>query len=291
MRTLTNTTTSIRLEFPRTWEPSDLTGVTIQIADTAGTELLSAAAASLYTATTLDGDARRFVRSITLAEGSGDLEIQDLIRIVGVLGYEDHTVKGYSSLDAELENHVDRDFESGAAVYRLHCVATVDLSDTDDFPIGQQLVITWTPTGTGGVLTELAEIEGAIQVDIADFTRKFSASYKRAYSALSSPEDNLDTIIEIAQDELRTDLTDRGLDITRIKDQGLITPPLMALVAVIWARDGDDNTADEYERYGQAYSAALEKLCRLPVWEDSDSDGIKDTGEVQTHPANFERIW
>lgn len=293
MDTLTNTTELLGIEFPRTWAPDLLSALHVHLADFEGSELLADTAAELYEPSTLSADSRRYARAITLTEGDDELSSGDLVRIVGVQGEEEHIVKGWdaATLTAELENHVDRDYEAGALVYRLSASAAVDLSDTDTFPPGIQMVVTWTPTGTGGPLTRLAEIEESLQADIADFTRKFRVLYKRAYRALTTPENNLDTVLEAAKDELRTDLLDRGLDISRIKDQRLLTPPLMAQVALMWARDGDENTADEMRVYQKAYSAAFEKLCRKPIWQDKNGDGILTDDEVTVHPAQFERNW
>ena len=296
MRTLTNQTTSIVLDFPRGWNPANLTSITIGIADTEGNQLLPdpyVDDVTLYVEAALNSDSLRYSNSIELESGSDDLEVGDLIRISGILGYEDHVVKGYDAdnLTAVLEGFVDRDFEEGATVNRLHGIYSCDLSDTATFQPGIQMVLTWTPTGTGDIVTEMAEIEETFQVDVAAFTKKFKAEYSRAYDALIKPSDRLDIIIESAQEELRTDLIDRNLDLSRIKDQKRITPPLMALVAVKWALGGDEGTSDELEKYEKAYSAAFEKLCRNPGFVDLDGDGTQDTGEDVSYPLYFERIW
>ena len=304
MKTLTNQTTALRLDFPRTWTPEGLSGLTIQIADFDGNVLLAADDVELYPGSTLALDALRYSRSITLVEPEEpedpeeetpvvDLATGDLIRVTGVLGYEDHVVKGWDGTNfvAELEAFVDRDFAAGATVWRLHATADLDLSSTDDFPAGTQLVITWKPTGTGAPITELAEIEATLQIDVSAFTRDFAAQYRRAYDALTKPADRLDTVIRIAQDDLRMTLESRFLDVARIIDQRLLNPPLMALVALMWARDGDKNTVDEMLIYERAYSAALERLCSHPVWTDLDGDGTHNDGETESHPAIFERIW
>jgi hypothetical protein len=295
MRTLSNDTTSIQLDYPRTWNPADLTAVTIQISDVAGNELLAddAVEVAIYTETALDADSRRYTREIVLADESEVLDIGDLVRIKGILGYEDHVVKGYDAenLTAELEEYVDRDFEAGATVNRLSAIAPVDLSDTDVFPPGIQMVITWAPAGTGSVVTELAEIEAGLQIDVASFTKEFAALYPRAYNALKEPADRLDTVIRLVQDEMRGDLASRGLDISRIKDQKLINPPLMSMVALKWALGGDEDTSDELEVLEKVYSAAFEKLCRNPIWVDKNDDGIQNEGEVDSYPQYFERIW
>lgn len=292
-RTFTSLTTSIEMFFPRTWDPASLTAVSLQIKDVAGTELQAATPAALYTATSLDGDVSRFATEVTLDAGAGALKPGDLIRIVGINGYEDHTVKGWDGTNkvAQLEFHVDRAFEDNAVVYRLSAVSTVDFSNTTTYPAGTQLVLVWTPTGSGSSFTELAEIETRLQVDVASFTADFKALYPRAYDALSVPADRLDSIIRLALDELRLTLLSRSLDMSRIVDQRLISPPLMALVARYWTINGDDDLEDERRVIDAAYSAAVEQLCNLPIWEDHDGDKILDDGEVLDHSAQFERVW
>lgn len=293
MRTLSNTTTKIHFGFPRTWDPSSLTDVTLGISSAAGVELAPSESVDIYAEASLENDAHRYARSVTLAEGSESLYVGDLVRIAGILGYEDHTVKGWDedNLTVELEDHLDRDFEAGATVNRLSVIASVDLSDTDVFPPGIQMVLTWTPTGTAAPVTQMAEIEATIQMDLASFITSLKALYPRAYDALIKPADRLDTVIRLAQEELRLTLASRGLDITRIVDQRLLTPSLTALVALMWARGGDEQTADEQAVMSQAYSATLESLCLHPIWIDSDGDGIKEDDEVGMYPAVFERIW
>lgn len=293
MITYTAKTTTIKKQFPRGWDPSALTGVTLQIKDVDGVELQPAAAAALYTATSIDGDASRFAYSLTLDSAAGALAPGDIIRIVGVNGQEDHIVKGWDDTNkvVDLEAYINRDFEDNAVVYRLSAVATVDFSNTTTYPAGTQLVLVWTPTGSGSSFTERAEIETRLQVDVAAFTADFRALYPRAYDALSVPADRLDTIIRLALDELRLTLLSRGLDMARVVDQRLISPPLMALVARYWTINGDENLEDERKVIDAAYSAAVEQLCTLPIWEDFDGDEILDEGELQDHPVYFERVW
>jgi hypothetical protein len=95
----------------------------------------------------------------------------------------------------------------------------------------------------------------------------------------------------LALDELRLTLLSRGLDMARVVDQRLISPPLMALVARYWTINGDEKLEDERKVIDAAYSAAVEHLCALPIWEDSDGDEILDEGELQDHPVYFERVW
>lgn len=293
MQTYTNDTTTIKKEFPRGWDPSTLTKVELTIADKDANVLQVATAAALYTATSLDGDADQFASSFVLDSAAGDLYPGDVIRISGVNGYEDHIVKGYDSATYTvlIELVLQRDFEDGADVYRLSSISTVDFSDTDDYPPGTQLVFTWTPTGTGAPYTEEAEIDDRVQLDAAEFTADFRALYPRAWKALSEPQDRFDRILRMAQDELRLVLMSRGLDVTRLVDQRLLSPPLMSMVARFWLVNGDEQMEDERKVIESKYSAQIEQLCRLPVWVDSDIDGIEDTDETTSYPVQYERVW
>jgi hypothetical protein len=297
MKTYTNDTTTIVINYPRSWEPESLTDLKLQIDDANGNEsgepLMSATSASIYTETTVKYAVYRYDFKITLADGSEDLSIGDMVRIKGVLGYEDHTVKGYDAVNniVTFEEHLDRDFEIGATINRLSAISTVDFSDTDTYPPGIQIVLTWIPTGTGASFSDLAEIEADDQIDLAAFIVDLKAVYPRAYDALTKPSDRIDTVIRIAQDHMRLSLASRGLDIARIKDQRLLTSPLVDLVAYLWARGGDVASADERDTIGKAYSASLSELCSLPLWVDNNGDGIRQNTEIQDYPVYFERVW
>jgi len=293
MITLTNNTTSIPLAYPAGWAPADLTAVTLQIADTSAAELQAATAAALYAQTTLLTAAAQFANTLYLAADAEDLAVGDRIRVEGVNGYEEHTVKGYASTGkiATLERVIDRAFEAGATVDRLSAVATVDLSDTDTYPPGIQVVLTWAPAGTGSPLTERAEVEATAQIDVAAIKRDLEALFPRAYDALKDPADRLDTILRMAQDDLRLELASRGMDIARVKDQRLLSPPLLVFVARAWTLNGDDDLIEERKVLNKEYDSAISRLCNLPIWVDADGDGIDDDNETRNFPQFFERNW
>lgn len=293
MITYTNQTNKIKISFPADWDPSLLAGLTLSISDNQGGAILAPAAATLWTPTVLDSSASQYVTELYLDAGADDLDIGDIVRIEGLLGREDHTVKGFdpSTKTTTLETILERSFEAGAAVNALNAFITVDFSDTDDYAPGTQLVLTWTPTGTGSPYTILAEIEAFNQIEVAEFIEEFKAVYHRAYNALITPADRLRIVLRNAQSRLRMDLLSRNLDVARIKDQRLITPSLMALVAMIWATNGDDELIEERKVLAGEYSTLLETLCALPIWVDSDGDGIEGDGETQDHPKYYERVW
>jgi hypothetical protein len=298
VRTFTNQTDTIWMSFPPTWDPSVITALTLKVADRSGNELMASTAADLYTATTLDADALRYADTVTLDAAAEDLSPGDVIRIVGSSGYEDRTVKGYDSISkvAILEQIIDNEYADGDSVYRLSAPVTVDFTDTNVYPAGQQLLLTWTPTGTGAPFTQLAEIAPTIQLDIEGFEVGFKALFRRAYEGLKEPEDRLDTVFEEAQKSLRRELISRRLDVTRVMDQDVMEPCLRLLCAIYWARGGElsdnnPNLKDELAEWRLDYKAEFELLCKNPIWVDDDIDDIQDPGETTSHEPYFRKGW
>jgi len=285
----------IRLDYPYQWNPLSITGLTLTINDRDGTELVAATEASLYSETSLDTECRRYSRSITLVSGSGSLDIGDTIRIKGILGFEDHFVKGWDldNLTAELENFVDRDFESGSTVHKLSATVTVDLSDTDTFTAGKELLLIWEPTGTGAKLTELGIVSQYQQDDLAGFEGEFRDIYPRAYIGLTQPRNRLKNVMTAAQNEVRSMLLERDprFDISKIRDQDILNPAIMASCAVHWALNGDDRIKDERAEYKSRLSNEIQRLTVLPVWVDTDDDTVQDDGETVAHPYFFSTGW
>ena len=292
---LGNSAETICLEFPLEWDLSALTGLTLTINDQDANELMAADPVSLYTATALDVESRRYSREITLESGSEDLEMGDHVRIIGVLGYEDHVVKGYDSddLTAELEDYVDRDFEVGAIVYRLSAVATVDLSDTDMFAAGTELLLIWTPTGTGGPFTQEASISSYRQIDIAGLGRELRDIYPRVYDGLIKPRDRLESIAARARNTIRSRLLimDSQFEINDIRDQSLLLPAIAAQCAVLWSLNGDKEMEDERKVYRSQISSEIDILSKLDIWVDPDADLVDDPLEKRAHPHIFHKGW
>jgi hypothetical protein len=286
-----NAAETIRLAYPHSWDPADITGLTLTINDRSGNELASAAPATLWTSTTLDGAVSAYATSLTLDAGADDLEPDDLIMLVGAGGKEIQTVRGYDSatkivtLDSVLRNG----YSDGDAVYGMFATIEVDLSDTDVFPAGKELVLIWTPIGTGAPFTETGAISKYRQIDSAGFEGLFRDLYPRAHLGLTQPRNRLSSVLRIAKQEIKTRLLakDPTFDITKIRDQDLLKPSLMASCAVIWARDGDHVLEDERKEYKDVLLTAIETLAALPIWIDPDEDNIQDTGEISAHPPIF----
>lgn len=282
---------TIRLAYPHSWDPADITGLTLAINDRSGNELAAASPATLWTPTTLDGAAGAFSTTITLNAGADDLEPDDLIMLVGAGGKEIQTVRGYNSTTklVTLDSILRNGYSDGEAVYGLFATIEVDLSDTDVFPAGKELILIWTPVGTGSPFTETAAISKYRQVDAAGFEGLFRDLYPRAHLGLTQPRNRLPSVLKVAKQEIRSKLLakDPRFDVSKVRDQELLDPALMASCAVIWARDGDKVLEDERKEYKDALTSAVKMLAALPVWVDTDEDNIQDTGETSAHPHIF----
>jgi hypothetical protein len=286
-----NAAETIRLAYPQGWDPADITGLTLTINDRSGNELAEAAPATLWTSTTLDGAVSAYTTSLTLDAGADDLEPDDLIMLAGAGGKEIQTVRGYDSATkiVTLDSILRNGYSDGDAVYGMFAIIEVDLSDIDVFPVGRELVLIWTPTGTGAPFTKTGAISKYRQIDSAGFEGLFRDLYPRAHLGLTQPRNRLPSVLRIAKQEIKTRLLakDPMFDITKIRDQNLLEPSLMASCAVIWARDGDQVLEDERKEYKDVLLTAIETLAALPIWIDPDEDNIQDTGEISAHPPIF----
>jgi len=284
-----------RVNFPSGWSAEDLTEMSLNIYDSAGEALLEDSAFTLYTATTLDGAVSRYEDSLTLDSEAGDLAPGDRIMIVGTGVSEIRTVKGYDSTNriVTLETTVDNQYDDGDSVYALHATADLDLSDTDVFEQGAVLTIEVIPVGTGAPFTERATLLAYQQLDTEGFSRDMEALYPRAYSALTSPANRFEAVLNSVREKLRKDmlLQSGRFNINTIRDSSVLGPALMALCAFNWTLNGDDGLADERKAYQNEYEAEKRVLASLPIWADSDEDLIEDDEETTSHPHIFLPGW
>jgi hypothetical protein len=287
-----NAEQTVRLDFPNEWYVKSITGVTLTILNDAGTELLADDAATLYTATTLDGAADRYASSIVLADGSDALNIGDPILIAGVAKDEYRLVKGYdaSVFTAELTLILDADHDDGDAVYGLFATISVDLTDTDTFYKGLPVTLLWTPDAGGRPITERAEITGA-GTDVATLRKKFQHYCPRAYDAFISPVERFDVMLEIAENSIDRKLRREGLSYDRIMDQDDVSELLMSKLASLWANQGDETLADERKTWGNEFSNNLSEILSINVIADDDQDTIVDSNENTSHEPIFDRSW
>lgn len=288
-----NAAQTLRLEFPDEWNPPDISAVTLTILDRDGTELLAASACTLYTATSLDGDANRYASTITLDSAAGALVQGDRIFIAGEAGNEKQTVRGQdlTSEIVTLEGILYHDHVDGDVVDACWCTISVDTSTVATFTAGLPITLLWTPTGSGSPFTESAQI-AKTTLSIEGLEERFRAVWSRAYEDFINPQDKFSIMRAEAERQLKAELLSDGLNMDRIIDQDRIAPVLMARMAYMWTLNGDVNKEDERKAIGDEYNKLVAQLKRDPIWQDSDQDFVEDE-EVETtsHETYFERGW
>jgi len=274
----------LRLEYPIEWDPTAISGLTVAISDIAGNALLAAAAATLYTATSIDGAVAQYAETVTLDSGAGALSPGDRILISGVGGDERRTVKDYDSTNkiVTLDQQLKYDHADDSVVSGIWGIYSLDASDTDAWTAGLGLRILWTPAGTGSPITEEGEVVKTA-LEIAGIEQLIKDNYERAYNALVEPTDRLARVIAEAQRQIRAELSSDGFSIDRIVDQDAIASTVAAKVAYIWTLNGDINMEDERNALLKEYEARKGYLQRLAAWTDNDQDGIQDEYEVTDH--------
>lgn len=284
----------LRLDFPAEWDPANVSAVTVAVKDEDGESLLSAQSATLYTATALNGAASAYAVEITLATGAGDVAPGDRLVIDGVSGTESVRVKGYNSSTkvVTLTTNLKYDHEDGANVYGTWATYDLDTSTVANYPAGLIVTLIWTPTGSGHITRQLAQIAVAV-VDATGLEADFEILYPRAYKAFTRPTNNFAAIVRNAELRLKQKLLEGnpGFDYDRVVDQEAVKPLLMAQMAVLWVLNGDENKEDERRALEADYLALLEGFKQNPKWTDDDQDDKKDDEEVSDHETEFDIGW
>jgi hypothetical protein len=285
-------TNVVRFDFPPEWDGSAITDLKLQIADKDGTELLAAASATIYTATSLDGDVAAYLSSIVLDSAAGALVPGDQLLVAGVLGDELVRVKDYdgTTYTAELEETLLYAHADNAPVYGMWGTKTVDTTTVATWPIGKIVVLTWTPTGTGLPTTQLGQVVVS-RPELEGLRGVFADVWPRAYNAFKEPTEKFDRMYDQAGKQLATELLAEGMDIERIKDTELLEPIMMTKMAWLWALNGDEQLEDERKIIALEYAAQKALIKNLPIWIDHDQDGVEDDGETTSHEPIFDRSW
>lgn len=289
-----NAAFTMRLEFPSSWDVMDVAAVTMRITDLAGTEMLAATASTLWSTSTiqLNGAVSAFDRTVVLEVNGGGvvdaLTTGDRLRIgsSGSGPYEEVKVIAWDSVTntATLDRDLRFAHSDEAVVVGLFALYDLDVSDLDVFPLGQQMVLHWSPDTDDLEITERAEIARA-EFAFPGFESSFATLHSYEYEAATSPPHRLDGFLREALLQTRMDLRMRSLDVNRVVDQELLLPTVTAKVRWLILMAGDDryDATAQLEIARDEWSRQFETLCGLPIWVDDDQDEIKDEGEVATH--------
>lgn len=287
-----NSSVPLKIACPAEWAIEDLTGVTIKATDDNAVELLADTAATLYTATTIDGAISQYDETFVLAAGSDSPAVGDTMKLVGPASVEYITVKGYeaSTLTVTCDDIIDNDYDDGDDVYGLDISYSFDTSVVATFTAGLVFTITWTPAGTGIPIKDLYQI-GKFATDVEGIRKRFSRLYPRAYNAFKEPVERLADMVREAEIMVSLELEAGKMDYNRIIKHDMLAQLLMAKMAYLWTMGADEDLLDERESLSAAYSGMFGLVSTLPLWSDTDQDEKVDDDEVTTHEHIFENGW
>jgi hypothetical protein len=269
----------LRCEFPPAWDSEAITGVEISIADRSGTELLAATAATLYTATTLNADVDAGAEYFVLAEGASAVEPGDIVLIGDSDDGEPETivVNHYDAVNRRVygEEDLKDAHSSGAAVIGLFATYSLDISDTDTYTKGKQLVVTWNPNTDDIAYTEVYQVSGT-QMASSAFWRDFGALYPVEYE-IASKRDTV-AFEGLIRRLFSQELMNHSMDSNRIVDQDRLLGGMVLYARWTILRDPEERQAarKDFENW-------VTMLAQDPIWIDHDQDGVEEDAEKSTH--------
>lgn len=284
----------LRIEYPPDWDPTAISGLTVTVMDRSGNELLSAQAATRYTATSVDGAVDRYSDNFTLDSGAGALSIGDPILLVGDAGKETKYIKGWDNSNkiVEIEGYTDLEYADNDSVYGCFATYALDISNTTTYTAGIIITVLWTPAGTGEPFTQQVQVSKTA-LAIEGLEKLFRGRWERAYNAFTQPDNRFEEMAEMAQEELINDLMaeNPGIDIHRLIDQDTAKWAVMAQMAWIWALSGDENKEDEREIIGAELEKQKKNLTARFLWLDNNQDFIEDDDETTSYQWTPTRGW
>ena len=268
---------ALRGEYPErvARNAASITGVTVSLSGTGGTELVAATAATIYTPTTLSADALHGAMYVALAAGATAPVEGDRFMIgASADGPAEQVICDHydsSTRYLYLERQLQYSHTSGAAVVGLWATYDLDASDTDVYTKGREIRVLWNPDTDDEAWTELYQVSGSSAAP-PGFWSEFQAIYPTEYEMATDRD--MDTIEGHIRARFAHEFTSRGLLMTRVVDSDRLTSG-MILFARYVLTDKDDHM--------KAWANWLKILCDDPIWTDDDQDGIQDDNEEQLH--------
>jgi hypothetical protein len=269
----------LRLEMPSHWRAESITSCTIVINDTDGGALLASTAATVYTATTLNGAAAIGATTITLAATAGNLTAGDRIRLAGP--YEDCEIAAYNSTSkvATLKRALTSAHATGVAVHGLWATYSLSTATVATWTKGLECVLTWSPNSDDVPLTETAIVEG-YEFGAEAYRERFAALYPAEYEVA---EYRLAHVYEEARQRLTHRLRGKNLDMDRVVNGELVMPVLLDFMRYLIVCSGGNAYASEREIAWSMFLASEEVLTSQPIWTDDDQDLAQGEEEVTVH--------
>jgi hypothetical protein len=169
----------------------------------------------------------------------------------------------------------------GTDVVGMSASYTLDLTDTDKYPINLELYVRWS-SGEG---SDLATVErfriGVTQSSYNDIWEEFEALHPTEWASLQKRD--LKTFLKSTTNFLKLKLARKALDWDRIQDNELARPGLVAALWYTFLRSSGDRDELEYERARKEFYEWIGDIAALPIWTDEDQDGIMEESEVKNY--------
>lgn len=270
----------LRLEYPHTWDSSQITGVEITVSGTDGT-VLDSGDATIYTATTLDSASAIGDTSLSLASATATtLNAGDVIRIGGEHGEVAEVVSWNGTTYVVTVRHgLTYAYDAATVVTGMWATYDLDVDDTTVYPAGKELVISWlAPDLLDPAAVQLGRIEKSAAAP-NDAMRRFRLLYPVEYRAC----EDLTLILSEAEHRLRSELEAKGLNFDRIIDTDVSQGAQLSLARLLILEGGGDGLTHELEVARNRYALDLDLLTRLPLWVDDDQNQTEDDSEVTDH--------
>ena len=270
-------------EFPPGWDIASITAVNITVKNTAGTTLLAETAATIYTATTLNGAVAIGDSYVTLANtatacvpgrqyemaasAAGPAEV------LSCHHYDGTNYLLYGTADTRSAH------TTGTAVKGAYCTYDLDTSTVATWPVGTQCVIQWAPVGSDDPsMFERAEISIS-RFGAPDFEQRFEAKYPIEYDVARGEIGSLEfETYELLKMRMKSD----GVHLDRLRDTNDVMPTFLALARYIVLEGSGDSETTERNEARENYDRLYAYLAKIPAWQDLDQDEIQDPSEVDT---------
>ena len=278
MRTIpyNSASVSMRKALPTAWDLENLTGVNIQIVNDSGGDLLAETAATLYTATTINGAVSSGTSTIVLDSGSGDVAQGDVLRFVNP--QEDVVVRSYATASkiVQLEYPLYYDHDDGADVYPTWATYTLDTSDTSVFEENLDCTIVWSAVGIPGATVYDTAVVRDRSYSPSAYARRFQVMYPVEYRLV---EHDINEFLDECIKECSIRLSYMGVDVDMAGDTEMFDTLYIHYARFKAASLGGDSMSYERETAKEDWLREESSLLESAPWIDSDGDQARDDEE------------
>lgn len=252
------------------------------VASEAGTYEITAAKATILTATTLGAAATRGKGSITLASVTSLVEGYPLRLAMSADGGDEDVIiaaVNTSTKVCELTDYLRFDHTSGAAVTGRRLSYALDASQSD-FTSGLDFNVIWELTDTDDpAWRENAEVLKR-EVAFSGLAQKFKTLYGHYFTAI--PDGEFEAYQDAAYNELRLRVSGvDGQDLDKLVNADELEPSLARKIMYNIAWTGDDSWEKERIATKMLFDDSWVRFLKARNWIDADQDDVKGDSETQ----------